>query len=111
MKVAVVGLGIAGLIISARLALAGHDVSGFEQFGAMHEEGSSHGDTRITRLTPGEGEIYVALARRAALANLGGLGRAAAGRMDHRVDGRAAWLAFRRSMPAHEQDTRFAAAG
>jgi sarcosine oxidase len=68
MKVAVVGLGIAGLSICARLALAGHDVSGFEQFDPMHEEGSSHGDTRIMRLTPGEGEIYVALARRAGTA-------------------------------------------
>lgn len=66
MKVAVVGLGIAGLSISARLALAGHDVTGFEQFEPMHEFGSSHGDTRIMRLTPGEGETYVALARRAA---------------------------------------------
>ncbi len=65
MKVAVVGLGIAGLSISARLALAGHDVSGFDQFEPMHEKGSSHGDTRIMRLTPGEGEIYVRLARRA----------------------------------------------
>ncbi len=65
MKVAVVGLGIAGLSICARLALAGHDVSGFEQFDPMHERGSSHGDTRIMRLTPGEGEIYVRLARRA----------------------------------------------
>jgi sarcosine oxidase len=65
MKVAVVGLGIAGLSISARLALAGHDVSGFEQFEPMHERGSSHGDTRIMRLTPGEGDIYVRLARRA----------------------------------------------
>jgi sarcosine oxidase len=34
----------------------------------MHEEGSSHGDTRIMRLTPGEGEVYVALARRAGTA-------------------------------------------
>lgn len=66
MKVAVVGLGIAGLSICARLALAGHDVSGFEQFEPMHENGSSHGDTRIMRLTPGEGEVYVQLARRAA---------------------------------------------
>ncbi len=65
MKVAVVGLGIAGLSICARLALAGHQVSGFEQFEQMHEKGSSHGDTRIMRLTPGEGEIYVRLARRA----------------------------------------------
>jgi sarcosine oxidase len=31
----------------------------------MHENGSSHGDTRIMRLTPGEGEIYTKLARRA----------------------------------------------
>ncbi|MEZ5994953.1 MAG: FAD-dependent oxidoreductase [Hyphomonadaceae bacterium] len=65
MKVAVVGLGIAGLSVCARLALAGHDVAGFEQFEPMHDKGSSHGDTRIMRLTPGEGETYVALARRA----------------------------------------------
>ncbi|MBL8547630.1 MAG: FAD-dependent oxidoreductase [Hyphomonadaceae bacterium] len=68
MKVAVVGLGIAGLSICARLAVAGHDVTGFEQFDPMHEFGSSHGDTRIMRLTPGEGENYVALARRAGIA-------------------------------------------
>ncbi len=66
MKIAVVGLGIAGLSICARLALAGYDVAGFEQFEPMHAFGSSHGDTRIMRLTPGEGELYVALARRAA---------------------------------------------
>jgi sarcosine oxidase len=66
MKVAVVGLGIAGLSICSRLALAGHDVTGFEQFEPMHEQGSSHGDTRIMRLTPGEGEVYVRLARRSA---------------------------------------------
>lgn len=67
MKVAVVGLGIAGLSICARLALAGHDVSGFEQFEPLNERGSSHGDTRIMRLTPGEGEVYVRLARRASV--------------------------------------------
>ncbi len=66
MKVAVVGLGIAGLSVCARLALAGHQVFGFDQFEPMHELGSSHGDTRIMRLTPGEGEVYVRLARRAA---------------------------------------------
>lgn len=65
MKVAVVGLGIAGLSICARLALAGHDVTGFEQFEPLNTHGSSHGDTRIMRLTPGEGEVYVRLARRA----------------------------------------------
>lgn len=66
MKIAVVGLGIAGLSICARLAVAGHDVAGFEQFEPMHTNGSSHGDTRIMRLTPGEGEVYVQLAKRAA---------------------------------------------
>jgi sarcosine oxidase len=66
MKVAVVGLGIAGLSICARLALAGHDVWGFEQFEPLNTNGSSHGDTRIMRMTPGEGEVYAALARRAA---------------------------------------------
>jgi sarcosine oxidase len=66
MKIAVVGLGIAGLSICARLAVAGHQVFGFEQFEPMHEHGSSHGDTRIMRLTPGEGDVYVRLARRAA---------------------------------------------
>jgi sarcosine oxidase len=65
MKVAVVGLGIAGLSICARLALAGHDVTGFEQFEPLNTNGSSHGDTRIMRLTPGEGDVYVRLARRA----------------------------------------------
>lgn len=65
MKVAVVGLGIAGLSIAARLALAGHDVIGFERFAPLHARGSSHGDTRILRLTPGEGGPYVKLARQA----------------------------------------------
>jgi len=65
MKVAVVGLGIAGLSVCARLALAGYDVAGFEQFAPLNERGSSHGDTRIIRLTPGEGDHYVSLARRA----------------------------------------------
>lgn len=65
MKVAVVGLGIIGLSVCLRLARAGHDVSGFEQFEIMHAKGSSHGDSRIIRLTPGEGEIYVRMAARA----------------------------------------------
>lgn len=65
MKVAVAGLGIAGLSICARLAIAGHQVFGFDQFEPMHALGSSHGDTRIMRLTPGEGDVYVRLARRA----------------------------------------------
>lgn len=65
MKVAVVGLGVAGLSICARLAEAGHEVDGFEQFGLLHAQGSSHGDTRIIRRTPGEGDAYVRLYGRA----------------------------------------------
>ena len=62
MKIAVVGLGSTGLGVSASLAGAGHDVWGFEQNGPAAACGSSRGDTRIFRLTPGEGEIYVDLA-------------------------------------------------
>ncbi|MDX2276739.1 MAG: FAD-dependent oxidoreductase [Hyphomonadaceae bacterium] len=65
MKIAVIGLGVVGLSVCARLARAGHAVSGFEQFELMHANGSSHGDTRIIRLTPGEGPIYLDMARRA----------------------------------------------
>jgi sarcosine oxidase len=65
MKVAVIGLGIAGLSICARMALAGHEVFGFEQFEPMNTRGSSHGDTRIMRMTPGEGETYRRMAQRA----------------------------------------------
>lgn len=64
MKVAVVGLGVAGSSICAALAAAGHEVWGYEQTGEI-SEGSSRGDTRIFRLTPGEGRIYVDLAERA----------------------------------------------
>jgi sarcosine oxidase len=65
MKVAVVGLGIAGLSICTTLAEKGVEVSGFEQFDFMHDRGSSHGDTRIFRRTPGEGDLYVRMAERA----------------------------------------------
>lgn len=65
MKIAVIGLGIVGLSVCARLAKAGHEVAGFEQFDLMHANGSSHGDTRIIRLTPGEGPLYVEMAQRA----------------------------------------------
>src|SRR6478672_10054621 len=62
MKIAVVGLGSTGLGVSAGLAGAGHEVWGFEQNGSAGARGSSRGDTRIFRLTPGEGPIYVDLA-------------------------------------------------
>lgn len=65
MKIAIIGLGIVGLSVCARLAKAGHEVAGFEQFDLMHANGSSHGDSRIIRLTPGEGPLYVDMAQRA----------------------------------------------
>lgn len=63
-KVAVLGLGIAGSSIAATLAARGYSIVAFEQFSPLHERGSSHGDTRIFRRVPHEGEVYVTLAER-----------------------------------------------
>lgn len=60
--IAVLGLGLAGSSIAATLAERGHRVTAIEQFAALHERGSSHGDTRIYRRVPHEGPQYVPLA-------------------------------------------------
>jgi len=60
--VLVLGLGIAGSSIAATLAANGIQVTAFEQFTALHEHGSSHGDTRIYRRVPHEGAVYVEMA-------------------------------------------------
>jgi sarcosine oxidase len=61
--VAVLGLGITGSSIAAALAARGFRVTAIEQFqDPLHERGSSHGDTRIYRRIPHEGEPYVELA-------------------------------------------------
>ena len=60
--VLVLGLGITGSSIAATLAGKGIRVTAFEQFTALHERGSSHGDTRIYRRVPHEGAIYVDMA-------------------------------------------------
>jgi sarcosine oxidase len=60
--VIVLGLGIAGSSIAATLAGKGFRVTGIEQFSPLHERGSSHGDTRIFRRVPHEGEAYVQMA-------------------------------------------------
>jgi sarcosine oxidase len=60
----VVGLGAAGSAALYQLAKRGVRVLGIDRFDPPHEAGSSHGDTRITRLAIGEGEVYVPLALR-----------------------------------------------
>jgi sarcosine oxidase len=62
--VVVLGLGIAGSSVAAELAGRGFRVTGIEQFSPLHERGSSHGDTRIFRRVPHEGEVYVQMAAR-----------------------------------------------
>lgn len=62
--VAVVGLGVVGAASVYQLARRGSRVVGIDMFHPPHTLGSSHGETRITRLALGEGEAYVALAKR-----------------------------------------------
>jgi len=63
-EVIVVGLGAMGSATSMQLAARGIDVIGLDRYRPPHEFGSTHGQTRITRLAIGEGTEYVPLARR-----------------------------------------------
>ena len=58
-EVAVIGLGAMGSAVLYQLAKAGVDALGIDRFAPPHAQGSSHGDTRITRMAVGEGEDYV----------------------------------------------------
>ncbi|MBI3573853.1 N-methyl-L-tryptophan oxidase [Candidatus Kaiserbacteria bacterium] len=60
----VLGLGAMGSATTYQLAKKGNKVLGIDQFSPPHDRGSSHGDTRITRLAIGEGEEYVLFALR-----------------------------------------------
>jgi sarcosine oxidase len=60
----VLGLGAAGSATLYQLAKRGRTVLGMDRFSPPHGEGSSHGDTRITRLAIGEGVQYTPLAIR-----------------------------------------------
>ncbi len=60
----VVGLGAMGSAVTAELARRGARVVGIDRFHPPHDRGSTHGDTRITRLAIGEGPEYVPLVRR-----------------------------------------------
>ena len=62
--VVVVGLGAVGSAALHRLALSGVSVVGIDQFHPPHDRGSSHGESRITRLAVGEGSAYAPLVRR-----------------------------------------------
>lgn len=65
LSAAVIGLGAVGSATLYQLSkLYGSDVLGIEQFVSPHTLGSSHGETRITRLAIGEGEVYSPLAIR-----------------------------------------------
>jgi sarcosine oxidase len=62
--VVVVGLGAMGAATLYQLAKAGAKAIGIDRYAPPHDQGSSHGDTRITRLAVGEGAEYVPLVRR-----------------------------------------------
>lgn len=62
--VVVVGLGAMGAAALYQLSKRGARVLGIDQFSPPHARGSSHGDTRLTRLAIGEGSHYVPLAVR-----------------------------------------------
>lgn len=62
--VVVVGLGAMGSAALYQLAKAGANVLGVDQYSPPHALGSTHGDTRITRVAVGEGPAYVPLVRR-----------------------------------------------
>ncbi len=60
----VIGLGAMGSAATYQLAKRGNKVLGIDQFSPPHTQGSSHGDTRITRQAIGEGAEYVPLVLR-----------------------------------------------
>ena len=62
--VIVVGLGAMGAAALYQLSQRGVRVLGIDQFAPPHDQGSSHGDSRITRLAVGEGDEYVPLVQR-----------------------------------------------
>ena len=62
--VVVAGLGAMGSAAAYQLAKAGVSVLGLDRYHPPHALGSTHGDTRITRVAVGEGLEYVPLVRR-----------------------------------------------
>ena len=62
--VIVVGLGAMGAATLYQLALRGVRALGIERWQTPHDQGSSHGESRITRQAIAEGEHYVPFVRR-----------------------------------------------
>lgn len=62
--VVVIGLGAVGSATLLRLARSGLRAVGIDRFNPPHDRGSSHGESRITRLAVGEGAVYAPLVRR-----------------------------------------------
>ncbi|PZP92773.1 MAG: N-methyl-L-tryptophan oxidase [Variovorax paradoxus] len=60
----VVGLGAVGAGTLSQLAMRGARVLGVDRFAPPHDQGSSHGESRITRLALGEGEACAPLVQR-----------------------------------------------
>ncbi len=60
----VLGLGAMGSATTYQLAKKGNRVLGIDRYSPPHAHGSTHGDTRITRLGIGEGTQYSPLAMR-----------------------------------------------
>jgi sarcosine oxidase len=62
--VVVIGLGAVGSAALFHLSKGSKSILGIDRYEPPHTFGSSHGESRITRLAVGEGEDYVALAKR-----------------------------------------------
>lgn len=62
--IAVVGLGALGAATLWQLSQSGKKIIGVDQFSPPHEMGSSHGESRITRLAVGEGLDFIPLVKR-----------------------------------------------
>ena len=60
----VLGLGAMGVATAYQLAKKGNRVLGLDRYSPPHVHGSTHGDTRITRLGIGEGAQYTPLVMR-----------------------------------------------
>ena len=60
----VLGIGAMGAAATYQLAKRGVRVLGIDQYDPPHQQGSTHGETRITRIACGEGENYAPFARR-----------------------------------------------